>query len=275
MKIIAALSFTFSKMFISILCILVLCQSVQASNLQNVNTGTPDYKHYSSDVVQQVRVAVASNFIKPMQQLKAQFEDETSFKVLVSYSASGKLFAQIVNGAPYDVFLSADQIKPDKLIKREQVSPLQRFTYASGKLVLWSSTPLLVNNTSEILETNAFRKVALANPKFAPYGQAAVDVLNNLSLLEQTKPKWVMGESISQTYQFVATGNADIGFISHSQKPEHGSHWVIPASLYTPIRQDAVLLKSAEKNAAAIAFFEFLKSNKAKNIIQSHQYTVD
>lgn len=275
MKIIAALSFTFSKLLIPILCISVLCQSVQASNLQNVNAGTSDIRPYSSDVVQQVRVAVASNFIKPMQQLKAHFEDETTYKVLVSYSASGKLFAQIINGAPYDVFLSADQIKADKLIKREKVSPLQRFTYATGELILWSSTPLLVNNTSEILETNAFRKVALANPKFAPYGQAAVDVLTNLSLLEQTKPKWVMGESISQTYQFVATGNADIGFISHSQKPEHGSYWLIPPILYTPIRQDAVLLKSAEENAAAIAFFEFLKSNEAKNIIQSHQYTVD
>jgi len=253
----------------------VLCLSVQANNLPGANKDTADTAPYSSNVTQQARVAVASNFIKPMQQLKAQFEDATSFKVLVSYSASGKLFAQIVNGAPYDVFLSADQIKPEQLIKREKVSPFQRFTYATGKLVLWSSTPLLVNNTAEILETNAFRKVALANPKFAPYGQAAVDVLTNLSLLEQTKPKWVMGESISQTYQFVATGNADIGFISYSQKPDHGSYWLIPPKLYTPIRQDAVLLKSAEKNAAAIAFFEFLKSNEAKNIIQSHQYTVD
>jgi len=275
MKTIAAFSFTFSMLSIPMLCMSVLCLSVQANNLPGANKDTADTAPYSSNVTQQARVAVASNFIKPMQQLKAQFEDATSFKVLVSYSASGKLFAQIVNGAPYDVFLSADQIKPEQLIKREKVSPFQRFTYATGKLVLWSSTPLLVNNTAEILETNAFRKVALANPKFAPYGQAAVDVLTNLSLLEQTKPKWVMGESISQTYQFVATGNADIGFISYSQKPDHGSYWLIPPKLYTPIRQDAVLLKSAEKNAAAIAFFEFLKSNEAKNIIQSHQYTVD
>jgi molybdate transport system substrate-binding protein len=132
-----------------------------------------------------------------------------------------------------------------------------------------------VNNSPDILKTDAFRKVALANPKFAPYGQAAVDVLTNLSLLEQTRPKWVMGESISQTYQFVATGNADIGFISHSQKPDDGSYWLIPPELYKPIQQDAVLLRSAENNSAAVAFYEFLKSNEAKNIIQSHHYTVD
>lgn len=270
MKIIAAFILTFGVMFVS-----MLYKPVQALNLVDVNASPSSRTPYSSEKPQQVRVAVASNFIKPMQQLKAQFEQQTSIKVLVSYSASGKFFAQIVNGAPYDVFLSADQSKPQELIKREKASAHRRFTYARGNLVLWSSTPLLVNNSPKILETNAFRKVALANPKFAPYGQAAVDVLTNLSLLEQTQPKWVMGESISQTYQFVATGNADIGFISLSQKPDYGSYWLIPSELYKPIKQDAVLLSSAENNSAAVAFYEFLKSNEAKNIIQSHHYTVD
>lgn len=253
----------------------ILCHPVLAANLLGVNANKLPTETYSSGKSQQVRVAVASNFIRPMQQLKAQFEQQTSIEVLVSYSASGKLFAQIVNGAPYDVFLSADQSKPDELMKKEKISTNQRFTYARGKLILWSSTPKLVNNTPEILRTNEFRKLALANPKFAPYGQAAVDVLTNLSLLETTQPKWVMGESISQTYQFVATGNADIGFISYSQKPDYGSYWLIPSTLYKPIKQDAVLLESAEKNSAAVAFFEFLKSNDAKNIIQSHHYSVD
>ena len=270
MKSIAAITLTFGVMFISI-----LCKPVQALNLVDVNVSASSRTPYSSENPLQVRVAVASNFIKPMQQLKAQFEQQTSIKVFVSYSASGKLFAQIINGAPYDVFLSADQSKPQELIKQEKASAQRRFTYARGKLVLWSSTPLIVNNSPEILATNTFRKVALANPKFAPYGQAAVDVLTNLSLLKQTKPKWVMGESISQTYQFVATGNADIGFISHSQKPDHGSYWLIPEELYKPIQQDAILLSSAENNSAAVAFYEFLKSNEAKNIIQSHHYTVD
>jgi len=270
MKTIAALFFTFSVLSTSI-----FCHPLQGENLLSVNNSASAAVPYSSGERQQVRVAVASNFIKPMQQLKAQFEQQTSIKVIVSYSASGKLFAQIVNGAPYDVFLSADQSKPDELIKRDKVNVNRRFTYARGKLVLWSSTPQLINNTPDILESNGFRKIALANPKFAPYGQAAIDVLTHLSLLEQTKPKWVMGESISQTYQFVATGNADIGFIAYSQKPNHGSYWLIPSILYKPIQQDAVLLRSAEKNSAAIAFFEFLKSNEAKNIIQSHHYTVD
>jgi molybdate transport system substrate-binding protein len=224
---------------------------------------------------QHANVAVASNFIKPMQQLKAQFEADTPHTIRVSYSASGKLFAHIINGAPFDVFLSADQVKPDELIKRGKANAHGRFTYAQGTLILWSSKAALVNNSPDVLSDNKFRKVALANPKFAPYGQAAVDVLNHLSLLKQTKPKWVMGESISQTYQFVATGNADIGFISFSQKPDHGSYWLIPESFYKPIKQDAILLQNAEKNAAALAFFEFLKSNKAKNIIQSHHYKVD
>jgi len=224
---------------------------------------------------QHTNVAVAANFIKPMQQLKAQFERETAYKIRVSYGASGKLFAQIVNGAPFDVFLSADQVKPDELIKRGKASAKGRFTYAQGTLILWSSKASVVNNSADVLRNNEFRKVALANPKFAPYGQAAVDVLKHLTILKQTKPKWVMGESISQTYQFVATGNADIGFISFSQKPEHGSYWLIPEDFYKPIKQDAVLLENADKNAAALAFFEFLKSNEAKNIIQSHHYKVD
>lgn len=221
------------------------------------------------------RIAVASNFIKPMKALVSQFEKQTEFRILVSYSASGKLFAQVIHGAPYHVFLSADQAKPLALVENKIAKDTDRFTYAQGKLILWSADSKLLSNSPELLLANRFRKLALANPKFAPYGQAAVDVLQSFSLVEQTKSKWVMGESISQTFQFVATGNADIGFISFSQKPDEGSYWDIPVNLYKPIKQDAVLLKKGKKNAAAIAFFEFMKSIEAKNIIQSHHYIVD
>jgi molybdate transport system substrate-binding protein len=257
------------------LCIYLLLHPFKLSNAVDFNQ--PAFANSSSvkSEAQHANVAVASNFIKPMQELKAKFELKTPYKIRVSYSSSGKFFAQIVNGAPYDLFLSADQVKPDELIKRGKASALGRFTYAQGTLILWSSNATLVNNSPDVLYDNQFRKVALANPKFAPYGQAAVDVLKHLSIVEQTKPKWVMGESISQTYQFVATGNADIGFISFSQKPEHGSYWLIPEYYYNPIKQDAVLLENAEQNPAALAFFEFLNSKDAKNIIQSHHYTVN
>jgi molybdate transport system substrate-binding protein len=224
---------------------------------------------------EQARIAVASNFIKPMQQLVAAFERQSPHTISVSYSASGKLYAQILNGAPFDVFLSADQVKPNELIKQKKADEMQRYTYAQGKLVLWSSIPLFLNNTADNLLQNNYRKIALANPRFAPYGIAAKEVLTNLGILEQSKSKWVLGESISQTFQFVATGNADLGFIAFSQKPETGSYWIIPENLYSPIKQDAVLLSHAKINAAALDFFAFLKSNEAKNIIQSHHYIVD
>ncbi|MFT4731275.1 MAG: molybdate transport system substrate-binding protein [Gammaproteobacteria bacterium] len=260
---------------ISVLWILLFLCPLELSNAVAVTQPTPANSYSLNIESQHANVAVASNFIKPMQQLKAQFEANTPHTIRVSYSSSGKLFAQIINGAPFDVFLSADQVKPDELIKRGKAKAHERFTYAQGTLILWSSKTSLVNNSPDVLYDNNFRKVALANPKFAPYGQAAVDVLNHLVLLEQTKSKWVMGESISQTYQFVATGNADIGFISFSQKPDYGSYWLIPEGFYKPIKQDAILLKNAEKNASALAFFQFLKSNEAKNIIQSYHYNVD
>lgn len=220
-------------------------------------------------------VAVASNFIPVMKELIIYFERNSNYDIRVSYSASGKLYAQIVNGAPFDVFLSADQLKPKQLIAEKQALAEHRFTYAIGQLVLWSANADLLDNTPQALLESRFRKLALANPKFAPYGMAALDVLSHLDIHEQTKAKWVQGESISQTYQFIATGNADLGFISFSQKPTTGSYWEIPANFYQAIRQDAVLLKKGEQNEAAVAFFEFLKSNEAKNIIQSHHYKVD
>jgi molybdate transport system substrate-binding protein len=245
---------------------------VQTSDITKHSLAIDKPKQVSAD---QARIAVASNFIKPMQQLLIEFESQTPHKLIVSYSASGKLYAQIMNGAPFDLFLSADQEKPEKLIKQLKANPRNHFTYASGKLVLWSSKADFINSSSDVLVENQFRKLALANPKFAPYGLAAVDVLQNLELLKLSKPKWVLGESISQTFQFVATGNADLGFISYSQKPELGSFWEIPENLYAPIKQNVILLKKGEQNPAAVAFFEFLKSNTAKNIIQSHHYKVD
>ncbi|MFT5544278.1 MAG: molybdate transport system substrate-binding protein [Kangiellaceae bacterium] len=220
------------------------------------------------------RVAVASNFINPMKELISAFEKQTSYQIVVSYSASGKLYAQIINGAPFHLFLSADQAKPSAIVENNRGTNSHRFTYAIGQLVLWSANNQLIDNSPKVLEQLNFRKLALANPKFAPYGQAAVDVLEKLDLMAKSKPKWVMGESITQAFQFTATGNADLGFISFSQKPKHGSYWVIPESLYTPIKQDVILLNNGKENTAAVAFFEYLKSNEAKNIIQSHHYKV-
>ncbi|WP_412973174.1 molybdate ABC transporter substrate-binding protein [Glaciecola sp. MF2-115] len=261
--------------FTCLICISSFIQAslaVQAGDKDKLISSEVNYKNKKAG---QARIAVASNFIKPMQQLSLAFEKQSGHSLIVSYSASGKLYAQIVNGAPYDVFLSADQTKPEELIKRQKAKASHRFTYAIGKLILWSSDASLIDGSDDILVTGKFRKVALANPKFAPYGLAALSVLENLNLKAQTKVKWVLGESISQTYQFVATGNADIGFISYSQLPESGSFWEIPNNLYAPIKQDVILLNKGENNPAAIAFFAFLKSNEAKNIIQSHHYNVD
>ena len=228
---------------------------------------------------EQLSVAVASNFTATMRQLGAEFEKESGHNLNVSYGSSGKFYAQIIHGAPFQVFLSADQTKPEALITVGFVAPENRVTYAVGALALWSSKSGLVDGNGEILRSGSFDKLALANPLLAPYGAAALDVLRYLSIEESTRRSWVKGENIAQTYQFVSTGNADLGFVALSQIMDNGelksgSAWIVPPELYRAIKQDAVLLKTAKDSAAAKEFMAFLISEKAKTIIRSFGYGV-
>ncbi|GGN15271.1 MULTISPECIES: molybdate ABC transporter substrate-binding protein [Marinomonas] len=227
-----------------------------------------------------VYVAVASNFTDAMKDIAKQYEAESGNKVALTFGSSGKFVAQIQHGAPFQVFLSADQNKPDALEKAELVVPNSRFTYAIGALALWSAKADFIHNNEDRLKNGDFNKVALANPKLAPYGVAAMEVLEGLGLTTATQPKWVMGENISQTYQFVSTVNADLGFVALSQimsqgQIKSGSSWIIPADQYSPIRQDAVLLKSAASSAAARDLLDYLRSDKARRIIHSYGYKME
>ena len=195
----------------------------------------------------------------------------------MAFGSSGKFFAQIKQNAPFDVFLSADQEKPNALKKDRLIVAGSQFTYALGALVLWSPKPGLVDEQGRVLERGGYHKLALANPKLAPYGKAAVEVLTKVGLLERTRPHWVLGENISQAYQFVASGNVDLGFLAVSQvmadgKIAKGSYWKIPAELYQPIRQDAVLLQRGKDNLAARELLAFLKSEQVLSIARKYGY---
>lgn len=224
-----------------------------------------------------IHVAVAANFAPPMKAIAAAFERSTGHKAVLAFGSTGKFYAQIKNGAPFDVFLAADAATPAQLERANAAHPGSRFTYAIGKLVLWSAKPDFVDNRGEVLRRGSFNHIALAAPKLAPYGAAAVEVLENLGLMDALRSKFVQGENIAQAYQFVATGNADLGFVALSQvyrdgKLTAGSGWIIPANLHTPIRQDAVILSRAGNNPAALALAEFLKGEKARAIVMSHGY---
>jgi len=224
-------------------------------------------------------VAVAANFAEPMNAIAEAFEKTTGHSAKLSFGSSGKFVAQIENGAPFEVFLSADQEKPEKLEKSKQAVSGTRFTYAIGKLVLWSAKPGFVDDQDTILGNGGFKHLALADPKLAPYGAAAVEVLKNKGLFEKLTPSFVLGENIAQTHQFVSTGNAELGFIALSQviedgKIAKGSGWIVPESLHAPIRQDAVLLNKGAENPAAPALLQFLKSAEARAIIQKYGYSL-
>jgi molybdate transport system permease protein len=204
----------------------------------------------------EVSVAVASNFATAMSDLAAPFERETGHRLLLSYGASGKLYAQIRNGAPFQVFLSADDEKPIQLEKDGAAVPGSRFTYAIGTLVLWSPQPGYVDDEGAVLASGRFRRLALANPRLAPYGEAAMEVLRQRRLAERLQPNFVMGENIAQTHQFVASGNAELAFLALSQvwrdgRLSGGSAWIVPQSLHAPIRQDALLLLPGRDQPAA------------------------
>lgn len=225
----------------------------------------------------EAQVAVAANFAEPIKAIAAVLEKTTGHTLKISTGASGAFYTQIRNGAPFDAFLSADNERPELLEKDGLAQPGTRFTYATGKLVLWSVRPGRVDAQGAVLKAGDLGKVAFANPKTAPYGAAAVQVLDRLGLRDAITPKLVQGESIGQTFNFVKTGNADVGFVAMSQvleggKLKEGSMWVIPQTLHDPIRQDAVLLKRGADNEAAKELFKLLQSPGIKDLIRSYGY---
>jgi molybdate transport system substrate-binding protein len=220
--------------------------------------------------------AVASNFTTAMERIAAHFNAKSGHRVVVSYGATGKFYAQIKHGAPFDVFLAADSKHPALLEQERLTVPGTRFTYAVGRLALWSARPGDVDDPGAILKTGDFKHLAIANPKTAPYGEAARTVLQRLGVWERIRPRLVMGENIAQTYQFVATGNAELGFVALAQLIEgaqQGSYWLVPQELHRPLVQQAVLLQHGQDNAAARALLEFLKGDEARTLIEALGYT--
>ena len=222
-------------------------------------------------------VAVAANFSKPMEEIAAEFQKATGHEAKLSFGSSGKFVAQIENGAPFEVFMAADQENAVKLQNARLAVADTRFTYALGKLVLWSAATGLVDDHGDVLGKGGFKHLALADPKLAPYGTAAIEVLKHLGLQEKLQPVLVQGENISQTYQFISTGNAELGFVALSQvidngKIANGSGWIVPEGHYAPIRQDAILLSKGADNPAAVALLQFLKGPEASTIILKYGY---
>lgn len=228
----------------------------------------------------EISVAVAGNFFKPLKVLAAQFESQTGHNVLLSVGATGKLYAQICNGAPFELFLAADQKRPAKLVEQHLAVKETQFTYGKGKLVLWSKDPALIDTQGLRLNALDLRNLAIANPKIAPYGEQAVQVLKNLGIYQQLDAKLVQGQSIGQAFQYVSSGNVQQGIlalsqVTHDGKLTAGSAWIIPSKLYQAIKQDAVLLNKGKDNPAAREFLDYLKTPAAVQIIRSFGYEVD
>ncbi|PIA65893.1 molybdate ABC transporter substrate-binding protein [Pseudomonas sediminis] len=225
----------------------------------------------------EVKVAVAANFTAPIQAIAPAFEKATGHKLVASFGATGQIYAQIKNGAPFDVFLSADDSTPAKLESEGDIAPGSRFTYAIGSLVLWSADTDYLDGTDKALKAGQFKHLSIANPKAAPYGLAATQVLDKLGLSDAVKSKLVEGQNITQAHQFVSTGNAELGFVALSQvykdgKVSSGSAWIVPDDMYDPIKQDAVILKQGANNPAAAALVEYLKGPEAAKVIKSFGY---
>ncbi|MFY9991792.1 MAG: molybdate ABC transporter substrate-binding protein [Rhodoplanes sp.] len=224
----------------------------------------------------ETNVAVAANFTDAAKEIAATFKAKTGHQAVLSFGSSGQLYTQITQDAPFQIMLSADDERPTKLVADGLAVADSRFTYAIGKLALWSKTKDYVKG-EETLKAGAFAKLAIANPTAAPYGAAAIDTLKALKLYEALQPKIVQGNNIAQTFQFIDTGNAELGFVALSQLAGEpaGSRWVVPQTLYTPIRQDAVLLKKGAGNEAAAAFLAFLKGPEARAIIEKFGYGIE
>lgn len=224
-----------------------------------------------------VQVAVAANMAAPMQQIQAGFARSTGHEAVVSVGATGKLYAQIRNGAPFEVLVAADDETPARLEREGQAQPGSRFTYALGRLALWSAQKGYVDGQGQILTQGTFKHLALANPQTAPYGAAAVEVMERLGLRAQLQPLWVQGESVAQAWQFVASGNAPLGFVAASQvfqdgQLSSGSVWLVPQRLHTPLRQDAVLLQRGRDNPAAEALLAYLKTPQVQQWLRGYGF---
>lgn len=224
----------------------------------------------------EVRVAVASNFRPAMTALTERFEQLSRHKIIAIHGSTGKHYAQIVNGAPFDAFFAADAERPLRLEAERRIVPASRFTYAIGKLVLWSPDPGRVDSEGRVLRDGEFMHLAIANPELAPYGAAARQVLQHLGLWERLTDRLVRGENIAQTFQFVASGNAELGFVARAQligtdHGQQGSSWEPPQSLYDLIEQQAVLLRDS---AAGREFMVFTQSEAARALIRSSGYDV-
>jgi molybdate transport system substrate-binding protein len=226
-----------------------------------------------------VSVAVASNFTAPMQRIAQEFERDTGHRAVLAFGSTGGFYAQIKNGAPFEVLLAADDETPAR-IEQERMGIIgTRVTYATGRLALWSTTSGLIDDQGEVLRRGGFERLAIANPKLAPYGLAAIETLTTLGLLQRLQPKFVQGENITQTYQFVASGNASVGFVAVSQitrdgKITEGSSWIVPAALHRPMLQDAILLNPGKDRPAAVALLAYLRGAKARALIRSFGYEV-
>lgn len=232
----------------------------------------------SGTLADEVHVAVAANFTGPIKDLAPLYEKATGDKLVLSFGSTGAFYAQIKNGAPFEVLLAADDETPKKAVKEGFGIAGTEFTYAVGKLVLWSSDENLVKSDPTVIATDAIKHVALANPKLAPYGLAAHEALKSLGLEAAVQPKIVEGDNIGKTFQFVKTGNAEVGFIALSQcwkngRFTSGSGWIVPQTLYGRIDQDAVLLKKGEGKEGAVRFLRYLKdSEEAARIREAYGY---
>ena len=234
------------------------------------------FSFFSGAHANEVQVAVAANFTAPLQKIAVDFEKETGHKVVASFGSTGKFYTQIKNGAPFEVLIAADDETPIKLEKEGDGVAGSHFTYAIGKLVLWSAKPGYVDDKGEVLKKNDFKHLSVANPKLAPYGAAGIEALKKLNVFTAIEGKLVTAENITQAHQFVSTGNAELGFVALSQVLKdgkiEGSSWLVPAKLYTPIRQDAVVMDKGKGKPAATALLQYLKSPKAIAVIRSFGY---
>ncbi|MFY9327146.1 MAG: molybdate ABC transporter substrate-binding protein [Georgfuchsia sp.] len=234
-----------------------------------------------SALASDIPVAVAANFTEPMKKIAAKFEKASGNKLALTFGSTGKFYAQIKAGAPFEVLLAADAETPNKLEQEGATVKGHRFTYAIGKLALWSAKAGIVDGNGDVLKRGDFAHLAIASPKLAPYGVAGVQTLNAMGIYAAISPKLVQGENVAQTYQFVATGNALLGFVALSQvtgedgKLKSGSMWLVPEKYYAPIRQDVVLLDKGRNNVAAQALLAYLKSPAAQQIIQAYGYALD
>jgi len=224
-----------------------------------------------------VQVAVAANFTAPMRRIAAAFEAETGHNAKLSIGSTGLLYAQVRNGAPFEVLLAADDETPAKLGSEGFAVPGSRFTYATGRLALWSTKAGFVDDKGEVLAKGEFARIALANPRLAPYGAAATETMKHLGLLARMRPRFVQGENIAQAFQFVSTGNAALGFVALSQimqdgRITRGSAWIVPARLHSPLRQDAIVLTKGAGNPAAASLASYLRGEKSRAIIRSFGY---